>query len=177
LPASRRHAHRGLFTSLARDALGTFGIEPAAACDKIDQRRGYSCDHGQARRGGKIVPRQQRFANGRNFPEAGENAVDRECGHLRVAILRKHEAGLGGADLGKRRSDRALQAGAACDRDLHVFVSGSDRVDQIGIDEQRRERQHRSGDLRLIGRERQHDHGRRARARRQRVGKRPAHQR
>ena len=41
----------------------------------------------------------------------------------------------------------------------------------------RRQRQDRRGDLRLVGSQRQHDRRRRARACRQRVGQRPAHQR
>ena len=76
------------------------------------------------------------------------------------------------ADFGDGGRNRARQGGAACDRDLHRTVAGRDRVDQVGVDEKRRQRQHRRGDLRLIGGERQHDGGRRARARRQ--ARRPA---
>jgi hypothetical protein len=143
-----------------------FGVEPAARGDKINERRGQAGHHGHARRRRQITAREQRFANGRPFPEAFENAIERELGNLSLVILREHQTSLVGADLGQSRRDRALQAGTARDGYLDLLVSGSDRIDQIGIDKERRERQHRRCDLRLIGRQRHHHRRRRARARR-----------
>ena len=67
--------------------------------------------------------------------------------------------------------------GAAGDRGLHRGAAGRHRIDQIGIDKQRRQREHRRRDLRLVGGKREHDGRRRARACRKRVGERAAHQR
>ena len=53
-----------------------------------------------------------------------------------------------------------------------IFIS-----DQIGINKQWRKREHRRRDLRLIAGQRMHNRRRRTRTRRQRIGKRAAHQR
>jgi hypothetical protein len=111
------------------------------------------------------------------FAKTFENAIDRELGSLGIAILRQYQTSLGRADLGQGSRGRALQSRTARDGYLDVFISCGDSVDQIGIDKERRKRQHGRGDLRLVGGERQHHGWRRARARRQHVGKRPAYER
>ena len=173
----RRERHRRLFAGLAGDALRVIGIEPSTGGDKIDQRRGDAGNHFEAGRRREIVPSQQRFANGGPFAKTLENAIDRELGNLSIAILCQYQTSLGRADFGQGSRSRALEARTARDGYLDVFIPSGDRIDQIGIDKERRKRQHRSGDLRLIRGKRQHYRRRRARARRQHIGKCPAHQR
>ena len=60
---------------------------------------------------------------------------------------------------------------------LHVCAADRDRIDQIGVEQQRRALQHDRGDVRLIVDQRVHDRGRRIAARAERVGERVAHQR
>ena len=168
-----RKRHCRLFAGLARDALSMVGIEPATRGDKIHQRLRRPWRQSQA----ASPPRDRRapatLREWRDFPKTLENPIDRELGDLGFAIFRKHQTSLGRADLGERSRDRALQAGTARDGHLDVFVSGGDSVDQISVDEERRQRQDRRSDLRLIGCQRQHHGRRRTGACRQNVGQRP----
>ena len=109
------------------------------------------------------------------MPKSFDHPVDRDRRHLGVAVFRKHKACLCRADFCDRSCDRARQACAGRDRRLHGAVSRRYRIDQIGVDEKRRQRQDRRSDLRLIGCQRQHDGGRRTGACRQRVGQCPPH--
>ena len=92
-------------------------------------------------------------------------------------IFDQHQAGFRGADFGDCGGDRARQRRAARHRGLDRRAAGRHRLDQIGIDEQRRQRQHRRGDARLIGSERKNDRRRRVGARGKSIGERAAHQR
>ena len=57
--------------------------------------------------------------------------------------------------------DRARQIGAARDRGLRLRPPGGDRIDQIGVDQQRRMLEHPARDLRLVGGEPEDDRRRR----------------
>ena len=109
--------------------------------------------------------------------EALDQPIGRDRRNVGIAILRQQQTRFRRADFGDGGGDRTRQAGAAGDRGLHDAAAGRDRIDQIGIDEKRRQRQHRRGDLRLIGGQRQDDGRRCARACRQHIGQRPPHQR
>ena len=103
---------------------------------------------------------------------SSENGSD-----LGAVVLDQHQAGLGGTDLGDGGGDGARQIGAARDGGLRLRPSGRDRIDQIGVHQQRRMLEHPARDLRLVGREAE-DHRRRRRfAERQRPRQRFAHQR
>ena len=67
--------------------------------------------------------------------------------------------------------DSSARAG---DRDLHIGMTGGDQVDQIVFEQQRRARQHRQRDIRLIGRQRMHDDRRRLLRGGEHLGKRAA---
>ena len=75
------------------------------------------------------------------------------------------------ADTEQGRSARA------CDRDLPLRLAGCDRLDQIGVEQQRRALQHRRGHVRLVGGERMHHRRRRVLAAGEDLGERAAHQR
>ena len=109
--------------------------------------------------------------------EALDDAVGRQWGQVGTVIFNEHQAGFCGADFGDCGGDRARQRRAARDRSLDRRTAGRHRIDQIGIDEQRRQRQHRRGDARLVGGKRENDRRRRIGARGERVGERAAHQR
>ena len=103
---------------------------------------------------------------------SSENGSD-----LGAVVLDQHQAGLGGADLGDGGGDRARQIGAARDRGLRLRPAGRDRIDQVGIDQQRRMLEHPARDLRLVGGEPEDHRRRRVLAERQRPRQRFAHQR
>ena len=94
-----------------------------------------------------------------------------------LVVLDQHQAGLGGADLGDGGGHRARQIGAARDRDLRLRPAGGDRVDQIGVHQQRRMLEHPARDLRLVGGEPEDHRRRRLLAERERPRQRLAHQR
>jgi hypothetical protein len=145
--------------------------------DKTRQRLRQLGDQNLARGNGKIVTRQRQFAHGGEMAVAFDDTIDRERRNVGIVVLQQRQAGFLGADFGDRGGDRTRQRGAARDRGLHRRRAGRHGIDQIGIDEQRRERQHGRRDVRVVGGQRQHDGRRRARARRECVGERPAHQR
>jgi hypothetical protein len=70
---------------------------------------------------------------------------------LGLRILDQHETGLGRSDLGNGGRHRARQIGAVRDRHLRLLLTGRDRVDEIGVEQQWRVLQHPGGDFRLIG--------------------------
>ncbi len=105
------------------------------------------------------------------FGDAPE--ADASDGSGRIAEQRQAGAAL--ADFGQRRRDGTRHRLAAGNGRLQRRRSGTGDVDQFGIDEQRRLRQNRRGDLRLIDRQRYDDVVRRPRARAQHFGKRPTH--
>ena len=83
--------------------------------------------------------------------ETLDDAVDRERRQVGAIIFDQQQAGLRTADLGDRSGDRARQAGATRDSGLDDGAPGRRGIDKIGIDEQRRQRINRRGDLRLVG--------------------------
>ena len=109
--------------------------------------------------------------------EARDDAIERERNDLGAVVLDQHQAGLGGADLGDRGRDRARQIGAARDRGLGLRPADRDRIDQVGIHQERRMLEHPARDLRLVGGEPENHRRRRLVAERQRPRQRLAHQR
>ena len=125
----------------------------------------------------QVVARQDGVADRGQMPEPLHDAVERERHDLGLLVLQQREAGFGAADLGDRSRNRARQAGAAGDRNLPRRLAARHRLDQVGIEQQRRTLQHRSGDVRLILRQRMHHRRRRAIAAGEHLGERAAHQR
>ena len=107
---------------------------------------------------------------------ADNDAVERERNKLGFSVFQQHQAGFRAADLGERRRDRAWHERPLRDGDLQIGLPARGRIHQIGIEKERRARQHQRGDFRLIGGERVHDHRRCLLAAAQRLGERPAHQ-
>jgi hypothetical protein len=94
-----------------------------------------------------------------------------------MGIFDGDHARLGRADFGDRGGDCALQWRAGGDRRLEIAPADRHEVDQFGVDEQRRARQHQRRDVGMIGCPRINHGIGRVRAPRQRFGERPAHQR
>ncbi len=106
-----------------------------------------------------------------------DDAVDREHRDIGVVVFQERKAGLGRADFGNGGGERARQHDAAGDRDLGIGMTGGNQVDQIVFQQQRRARQHRHRDVRLIGGERMHHDQRRLLRIGEHVGERAPHQR
>ena len=121
----------------------------ASVCDSLREQR-------LARRHRQIVARQQVLADRRQMAEALDDAVDARTARFRRRHFPAARDRPRRADLGDRGGQRARQPRAAGDRDLHVGIAGGDQVDQIVFEQQRRARQHRHRDVRLIGGERMH---------------------
>ena len=94
-----------------------------------------------------------------------------------LRILDQDEAGLGHADFGDGGGDRRGSGDRFAIASLHRRTAGRDRIDQVGIDQQRRMLEHAGRDVRLIGGERENDGRRRVLAEGQRPRERGAHQR
>ena len=109
--------------------------------------------------------------------EAVDHAVDGERRDVGVDIFQQRETGFRGADFGDGRGDRARQHGAAGDRRLRLGAAGGDEIDEIGFEQQRRARQDRHRDLRLVGGQRIDDDRRRVLRGGEDLGQRLAHQR
>ena len=109
--------------------------------------------------------------------EAIDNTVDRERGDVGVRIFQKRETSLRRSDFGDGRGERARQHGAAGDRGLRRRLRGGHQIDQIGFLQQRRQREDRHRDLRLIVGERVHYHQRRVLRGGEYVRERTPHQR
>ena len=92
--------------------------------------------------------------------EAVDDPVERELHRLGVLVLKQHEAGFGGANLGDGGGHRTRQARAGGNRHLTLRLAGGDRLHQIGIEQQRRALQNRRGHIGLIAGKRM-NHGRR----------------
>ena len=103
---------------------------------------------------------------------SSENGTISAC-----CVFQQHQAGFGAADLGDRGRHRARQVRRAGDRDLALRLAGRDRLDQIGIEQQRRALQDRLGDVGLVAGERMHHGRRRVLAAGEHLGERAPHQR
>ena len=106
-----------------------------------------------------------------------DDAVDRERRDIGVGIFQERETGLRGADFGDRRGQRARQHGAASDGRLCRRLRRGHQIDEIGFLQQRRQREDRHRDLRLIVGERMHHHQRRLLRCGEHVRQRAPHQR
>ena len=94
-----------------------------------------------------------------------------------VGIFQKREAGLRQPDFGDGRGERARQHCAAGDGGLRRRLRGRHQVDEIGFLQQRRKREDRHRDFRLVVGERVHHHRRRLLRRGEHVRERAPHQR
>ena len=93
--------------------------------------------------------------------EALDDAVDGERGDIGVGILQKRKTSLRCAHFGDGRGERARQYCAAGDGRLCRRLRRGHQVDKIGFLQQRRQREDRHRDLRLIVGERVHHDQRR----------------
>ena len=109
--------------------------------------------------------------------EAIDNAVDRKRGDVGVGIFQQLETSLRRSHFGDGRGERARQHGAAGDGGLRRRLRGGHQIDQIGFLQQRRQREDRHRDFRLIVGERVHHHQRRLLRGGEHVGERAPHQR
>ena len=109
--------------------------------------------------------------------EAPDDAVERKLRDVGAGILNHGEAGFRAADFGNRGCDCTRQRAAPCDSALRRRASDRDRIDQIGIEQQRRTLEHERGDIGLIVRECVHDGGGCRAACRKHLCERAAHQR
>jgi hypothetical protein len=125
----------------------------------------------------QVDAREHRLADGADASEPGDQAIERGRRERGVRILQRDEAGFDRAGLGDRGGDRALQRSARGHRSLQIAAARGDDVDELGIDQQRRARQHQGSGLGVIGSEGMDDGVRRIGAPRQRLGERPPHQR
>jgi CheY-like chemotaxis protein len=107
-----------------------------------DRRRNVNatCVGPERRKGGKADVMAMAF----------DDAVDRERRDVGTVVVQQRQAGFRRADFGDRGRDRTRQGRTARDRGLDRRSAGCHRVDQIGIDEQRRQRQHGRRDVRLV---------------------------
>ena len=143
-----------LLAGLLGDALGVVLLQPFARRDEAGERLGELGDQRLPGRRRQIVARQHGFADGGEMAEAGDDAVERERRDLGLHVLDQHQTGLGRADLGDGGGDGARQRGAVGDRGLRLRAAGRDRIDQIGVDQERRMLEHPARHLRLVGGER-----------------------
>ncbi len=93
--------------------------------------------------------------------EPFDDTVDRERRDIGIWIFKKREAGLRRTDFGNGGGERTRQQGATGDDNLRIGMAGGEQIDEILVAEQRRTRQKRQRDIRLIGGERMHDDRRR----------------
>ena len=152
-------------------------VEPGARRDEAGQRLGQFCDQRLPRRRRQILAHQHGFADRGEMAVARDDAIERERNDLGAVVLDQHQAGFGGADLGDRGRDRARQVGAARDRGLRLRPAHGDRIDQVGVHQERRMLEHPARNLRLIGGEPENHRRRRLVAECQRPRQRLAHQR
>jgi hypothetical protein len=85
--------------------------------------------------------------------------------------------GFGAANFGDRSRNRAPQRRTRRNNRLKRAVAGCHEVDELGVDEQRRTRQHHRGDIALVERQRMNDRVGRIRAGGKRLGNRAPDQR
>jgi hypothetical protein len=173
----RRERDGRLFAGLLGDAPGMVLLQPFACRDEAGERLGQLGDEPLPGRRRQVVAGEHRFAHGGEMAEAGDDPIERERRDLGLGILDQHQAGLGRSHLGDRSRDGARQRRAVGDGGLRLRTAGGDRIDQVGVDQQRRIFQHPARHLRLVGGKPQ-DHRRgRELAERERLGQRGAHQR
>ena len=166
-----------LLARLARGVFGVFGTHPLPAGDEAGKRLRQFGEQRLAGRHRQVVARHERLADRRQMAETFDDAVDGERRNIGVRILQKRKTRLRRADLGDGRGQRARQHGAAGDCHLRFRMTGGDQVDQIVFREQRRSRQNRQRDFRLIGGKRVHHDARRFLRGSEHLGERAPHQR
>jgi hypothetical protein len=93
--------------------------------------------------------------------EALHDPVERERRNLGARVLDENQAGLGRSDFRDGGGYGGRQQGAARNSKLRRRPKGRNRIDQVGVDQQRRMLEHVRSDLRLIACKRQDDGRRR----------------
>jgi hypothetical protein len=134
---NRGQDDRRLLARLLGHALRAIFLQPCARGDKAGERLRKLGDQPLARRRGQIVAGQHRFANGAEMTEALHDPVERERRNLGARVLDENQAGLGRADFRDRRRYGARQRHATRNGELRLRPEGRDRVDQVGVDQER----------------------------------------
>ena len=173
----RRKRHRRLLAGVARDAFGATGLEPFPRGHEARQRLRELGDQRLARRRRQILACEQRLADRAEMSEALDEAVERERRDLGARVLDHHQAGLRRADLGDGGRHRGSESPTVRDRELRRRRPGRHRIDEIGLDQERRMLQHPTRDLGLIDRQAKDHHQRRVLTEGKRPRERRAHQR
>ena len=168
--------HRRLLAGFLGDAQRAILGQPVARDDKAGERLRELGHQRLPDMRRQVLELEQGLADRREMAEAFDDAFDREDRKVGIVVLDQRQAGLGRADLGNRRRDRARQVRAARDCRLHGAGAGRDMIDKIGVEQKRRAFEHDAGDLAVVGGERMDDGGRRQFAVGQRFGQRMAHQ-
>ena len=176
-PARPGDANRALLARLPRDAARPFGAHPRAAGDEIGQRLGGRRDEIATQRRGQPRARQQRLARFRVVAEAFDDAPHHARAQLGLVIAGERDHRLALADFRERRRDADVQARAAGQHRLGARVADRRAIDQFGVGQHRRARQHHRGNLGLVAGERQNDMMGRVMGAGQRLGERAPHQR
>ena len=166
-----------LLAGLLGNTLGPALVKPCARRDEARKRLGEFRNQLMACRRRHVIADQHGLADGWQMAKARDDAVEREWRNLGLWVFDQHKAGFGDSDFGDRSRHRARKTGPVGDRGLDGRPSGRDRVDQIGVEKQRRVLQHPACDLGLVGGKAQNDRRRRALAEGKRAGKLSAHQR
>ena len=109
--------------------------------------------------------------------EAVDDAIDGEGRDIGAGIFQECKTSRRAADFGNGRGERARQHRPAGDGGLRGRLRGGYQIDQIGFLQQRRKREDRHRDFRLIVGERVHHHQRRLLRRGEHVRQRAPHQR
>ena len=162
---------------VAHHLVGPAAGEPLAVDHEVGKQRGQHAHQHVTRGHRQVGAREHRLADGADASEPGDEAIERGRRERGVGILQRDEAGLDRPGLGDRSSHRALQRHAGGDRGLQIAAARGDDIDKLGIDQQRRARQHQRCDIGMIGGQGMDDGMGRVGASRQRFGERPPHQR
>ncbi len=173
----RGQRNRRLLARLAGNPMGSVLLQPRAAGDKVGELARQSRHQLLPGRRRQIGARQKRSTDRGQIAIALDQAVKRKRRKICRHILGENTTSRHRADLSNGRSDRARQPEAAGDDGLDLRRAGRDRVDEIGVDQERRTFQHRFGDLELVAGERKNHRRWRRVAGRERFGERSPHQR
>ena len=133
-----RKRDRCLVACLLGDALRAVLRQPLPGRNEIRQHLRQFRHQRLARRRRDVVTRQQKVADHGKVPITLDDAIERERRDFGIVVFQQHETGFGASDFGDGGRDRSRQRLAPGDCDLARRFSGRNRVDQIGVHEQRR---------------------------------------
>ena len=147
---------RRLLAGLSRRVFRVFRAQPLPPGDKTGERLRQLAEQRLADCHRQIGARHHRFADRCQMAEPIDDAVNGERGDLGIPIFQQREASLRRSYFGDSGGNRARQHRAAGDGDLCRWLCHGHQVDQIGFLQQRRQREYRHRDFRLIIGERVH---------------------